>query len=341
MSHGETAAANQPAADGYTEIPVFDLKSYLGGDRGAERALVREMVHVQENIGFMMVVNHGIAPEIINCARDALERFFTVPMEDKMKLLVDDETSLGYVPIRSTVYVSSTINKNTKKDLNETLLLALERPAGHPSIRAGRRFVGPNKWPDVPGFRDALIAFQGAFVKLGRGLLPLYAQALDLPRNFFAPHFTDPTMWMRNAFYPPVKPEDNQFGISPHSDHSFLTLLPLSDVPGLEILTQEGNWIKAAPRDGGIIVNTGEFFNRWTNGRFIATPHRVVAPDRDRYSIATFFNPNHDTVAAPMVRPGETPKFDPVTMLEYIEYYIDTNYLKQGGGQQTNGAKKG
>ena len=77
--------------------------------------------------------------------------------------------------------------------------------------------------------------------------------------------------------------------------------------------------------------------NRWTNGRFIATPHRVVPPDHDRYSMAVFFNPNHDTVAEPMdscCGPDNPPKFDPVTLLEYVCWYIDRNYSKDAGGKQ-------
>jgi isopenicillin N synthase-like dioxygenase len=143
--------------------------------------------------------------------------------------------------------------------------------------------------------------------------------------------------WTRNAYYPAIAPEENQFGISPHSDHSFITLLPLSDVPGLEILRSDGTWLPASPINGGILVNTGEFLNRWSNGRFLATPHRVVAPTRDRYSMAMFFNPNADTVAAPLETciSDENPSaFEPLTMLEYMSWYIDSNYKRESGGRQ-------
>ena len=326
------------AAAGTAELPILDLGPYLAGAPGARDALVDELRHIQENIGFYVVVNHGVDRALIEAAYDGLKAFFALPLEDKLALRMD-ENSVGYVPFKSTVYVSSIINQNTKKDLNETLILARERAADHPAVLAGRRFTGPNKWPvAVVGFRDALVAYQRAIEALGRQVLPLYALALKKPSDFFDSCFTDPIMWQRNTYYPPVKGEDNQFGIAPHTDHSFLTLLPIADEPGLQILTQDGSWIEPPQGlDNGIVINTGEFFNRWTNNRFIATPHRVVPPQNDRYSITTFFNPDADTVAAAIdtcVGPNNPAKHDPVTLYEYVCWYIDTNYRRDAGGRQ-------
>ena len=69
----------------------------------------------------------------------------------------------------------------------------------------------------------------------------------------------------------------------------FLTLLPVVDVPGLQIRKTSGDWLPVPHIEGAILVNTGEFLNRWTNGQFMATPHRVLPPSIDRYSIAFFY----------------------------------------------------
>src|SRR3546814_1373078 len=91
------------------------------------------------------------------------------------------------------------------------------------------------------------------------------------------------------------------FGAAPHADAGFLTLLPQAAVPGLEIATQSGKWIPAPVRPGEILVNGGRLLARFSNGRFLATPHRVVASlPRDRYSIPLFYNPNFDTVIEPL-----------------------------------------
>ena len=83
-----------------------------------------------------------------------------------------------------------------------------------------------------------------------------------------------------------------------------------------------------------IIVNTGEFLNRWTNGRFMATPHRVVPVARDRYSIAFFFNPSWDTVAEALptcTGPDNPPRFKPVRFLDYRDWYLNQNFLDRTG----------
>ncbi len=320
-----------------TEIPTLDLGPYLSGDAEARERLAQTLRHVQETIGFYVVVNHGVPLESIERAYAALREFFALPLDEKLKLRID-ERSVGYIPAKTTVYVTSKINVNTKPDLNETITLARERDADDPAIQQGLRFVGPNPWPEsLPNFREAMLAYQDAMSVLGYAMLPLYARALDLPADYFEPYFTEPMWWTRNAYYAASEPEENQFGISPHSDHGFITLLPLSDVPGLEILLPSGDWLPAIPRDGGILVNTGEFLNRWTNGRFLATPHRVVAPAADRYSMAMFFNPNADTLAVPLttcVSEEHPPAFESVTMLEYMSWYIDSNYKRESGGTQ-------
>ena len=171
---------------------------------------------------------------------------------------------------------------------------------------------------------------------------PVLAQKLTsegLLYTYIDQYLTDPGMWSRNAHYPAEVPEKNQYGIAPHSDHSFLTMLPTTEVPGLQILSQNGNWIDAKYIDKGILVNTGEFLNRWTNGRFIQTPHRVVPPEKDRNSIATFFNPSPETVAVPLstcCSEANPPRYEPMSLIDYVCWYIDTNYQRDAGGKQAN-----
>ena len=324
-------------SDEFEDIPILDIGPYLAGVSGAAESLAENIRFIQETIGFYVVINHGVAPEVMDNAYSALRRFFARPKEEKLKLKFG-EKSVGYIAPKSTVYVTSKVNKNTKQDLNETLALAIEREPSHPYIERGLRFVVPNPWPEsLPGFRDSIVDFQNSIVELGQRIVPLYALALEYPAHYFDKDFEEPIVWIRNAHYPAVEPEENQFGISPHSDHSFITLLPLSAVPGLQVLTRSGKWLPAEPVANGIIINTGEFLNRWTNGRFIASPHRVVPPDNDRYSMAVFFNPAPDTIAEPLdtcCSNENPPKYDPVSMIDYVCWYIDKNYSTDFGGQQ-------
>ena len=93
-----------------------------------------------------------------------------------------------------------------------------------------------------------------------------------------------------------------------------------------------GDWIAAPHVPGAMLVNTGEFLNRWTNGRFIATPHRVLVPQRDRYTITFFYNPSDETVNTPFstcVDEDHPARFEPTTFIQYLKDYAEGNYLHQ------------
>jgi isopenicillin N synthase-like dioxygenase len=323
-----------------TEIPVLDMGPYLADKPDALEALAAQLRHVQENVGFYFIVNHGVRKTLISGAYDALRQFFALPDIEKQKVRLNPQR-IGYVPAKSSVYVTSNVNENTKPDLNEVIMYVRDRASDHPELVNERSFHGPNQWLDeetLPGFRDSLTDYYAAIETLGHKMLAVYARALDLPADYFDPFFKDPMWTTRNAFYPgSLKAEQNQFGISPHRDHGFITFLPLSEEPGLQIQTPTGDWIAAEQVENAIIVNTGEFMNRWTNGRFIATPHRVLLPRNDRYSIALFFNPTWDTEAVPLetcVSENNPAKFEPINIHDYLDWYINKNFNKDGGGQQ-------
>lgn len=321
----------------FKEIPTIDLSSYFSDSKNTLEVLAQEISFIQENIGFYVITNHGIPRSIIDKAYYELKNFFNLPLEEKLALRINEKSS-GYIPAKSTIYVTSKYNKNTKPDLNETLTLARERESNDMYLKKNLRFVGPNQWPSsLEDFKVAMLDYQQQLARLALSLLPLYARALGLSKDYFSKYFTNPLWWTRNSYYPAIDPEENQFGISPHSDHSFMTLLPMSDVPGLQVLSKEGDWIPVEPVNNGIVVNTGEFLNRWSNGKFLATPHRVIPPNKDRYSMAIFFNPNPDTMAIPLstcVSKENPSKFEPISVYDYMCWYIDSNYKVGGGGKQ-------
>ena len=328
MSHAEVILPETLAGE---EIPILDLGPYLAGEDGALERLADELRYAQENVGFLFIVNHGVPRDLIKRAHANLVRFFDLPDDVKRAMP-------NYVPPKSTIYVSSTVNENTKPDLNEMLRIVRERPADHPGVKANLKpYFGPNQWPDetlLPGWKAEMLEYYDAMEGLGQKLLPLYARALDLPADYFDGMFDDPLWTTRNQHYPAVESEDNQFGIAPHRDHGFITLLPVTDTPGLQIQTQSGRWLPANTIEGAIIINTGEFLNRWTNGRFMATPHRVIPPKKDRYSLAFFFNPDLDDIIVPVESccPDEHPcKYEPLRYGDFFADYLAGAYSNQKG----------
>jgi isopenicillin N synthase-like dioxygenase len=110
--------------------------------------------------------------------------------------------------------------------------------------------------------------------------------------------FAEPNCTIRLIHYPPQpNPEDNEFGFAPHTDNNFSTFLAQSRLPGLEVPTPEGEWIRPPAVPGTFVVNTGAMLARYSNDRFRATPHRVInRSDASRYAIPFFLGPNHDSI---------------------------------------------
>jgi hypothetical protein len=126
--------------------------------------------------------------------------------------------------------------------------------------------------------------------------LRLYARALHLPLEYFDQPFSEPQYKLRMTLYPyQTDLADDEFGIAPYTDTSFLTLLAPNEVPGLAIRTQTGKWIDAPAISGAFVVNGGQLLQRWTNDYFLATPHRAINRSRgERYALAFFCDANID-----------------------------------------------
>jgi len=149
-------------------------------------------------------------------------------------------------------------------------------------------------------------------------LVRLYAHALDLPVGYFDQPFKEPQYKLRMTHYPQQADAlDDEFGIAPHTDTSFLTLLAPNEVPGLSIRTQGGKWIDAPAIPDAYVVNGGQLLQRWTNDYFLATPHRAVnRSGGERYAIAFFCDSNIDWPVAAVptcVRPDQPPKYPQLT----------------------------
>ena len=312
------------------EIPVIDVGNYLNGDIEAREQLAIDLRAIQESLGFYVIVNHGVEQSLIDRSFEQVADLFSLPLDTKLKYRVDFH-HIGYIPDKATVLRWSKIADNQKKDKNEAWAFMRERGNDDPKVIDNVRHRGMNKWPEeLPDFKPIILSYQETMADLAQKMLPVYSRALDLPSDYFDKFFSTPEYYNRCAWYPPADVEEGQFSLAPHSDHSSITYLPLMDVPGLEVMAPSGKWIEIDPLRGGIVVNTGEFLNRWTNGRFIATPHRVVPPKKDRYALTFFYNANDETIAEPIstcITPGEKPKYDPMSFHDFFITYMDGNYI--------------
>jgi isopenicillin N synthase-like dioxygenase len=312
-------------------IPVIDLGPYLAGTLGAIDRTAGELRYALTEIGFYFIVNHGVSSRQTGEVFRQVARFHAQPLEKKLRIKLDKH-NVGYLPMRGDTLRTSTVETVTKPNHNEAFFVARDLPSDHPDVLADRRFRSANRWPsDLPGFREIIVDYCDAMERLAQKLVRLYARALGLPTEYFDQPFKEPQYKLRMTHYPQQAAAlDDEFGIAPHTDTSFLTLLAPNEVPGLSIRTRDGKWIAAPAIPDAFVVNGGQLLQRWTNDYFLATPHRAVnRSGGERYALAFFCdsNINWPVAAVPTcVGPDKPPKYPTTYYTDYMIRYQQRTY---------------
>jgi isopenicillin N synthase-like dioxygenase len=329
MNSQAPLSAIRPAAT--DEIPVIDISDYRAGQPGALEACAAKLRHAYEDVGFWFLTGHGIPRELTDAVFAEAARFHAQSLDEKLKLKIDHH-NIGYLPMKGSTTRHSKLVESVKPNLNEALFIKRDLPPDHPDVISGRRFRGAVRWPEnLPGFRETVVAYCEAMERLCLAILPIYATALDLPGDFFAEAFREPQYNLRLSHYPHTEAlDEGEYGLAPHSDTSFMTLLAPNPVPGLIIQTSAGQWIEAPVVEDAFVVNSGDLLRRWSNDRFRATPHCAVnRSGLERYAIPFFFDTTIDHVMECLpscTGPDNPPKYPPTTYYDYMVWYQSVNY---------------
>lgn len=172
----------------------------------------------------------------------------------------------------------------------------------------------------LPSFQKDCMAYWAACLTLARKLVRIFALSLELEETHFDEKVTYPGADMVLNYYPPRTAEEeakNAIGLGSHTDLQCFTLLWQDMIGGLQVLTAQGQWIKAPPIEGTIVVNIGDFLMRVSNDTFRSTVHRVFnASKAERVSMPFFlgFNFNEVCGVIPSCASEENPpKYEPIS----------------------------
>ena len=317
-------------------IPTLDIGDYLANKPGAQAALAEQLRTAMQNVGFYILVNHGVTMTRISETLEAIKRFHALPLDDKLAMK-GNEHNIGYMAVNSSVSRASQVESDKPKKPNfvEAFFVKRDLPPDHPDVLANKLFRPANMWPNetaLPGFRPSILTYCESMEALCQKMLPIYALALDLPVDYFDYPFNEATYSCRMSHYPPAElGDDDQFGVSAHTDSSFLTMLPQGDLPGLQVKLPGHDWHLVRAAQGSIVVNSGDMMRRWTNHRFLSTPHRAINnnPGQDRYAIPFFFDAHVDYSMAclPSCQSAENPaRYEPTTYTDYMKWFSRKNY---------------
>ena len=293
-------SATDAKGTAFTHIPVIEISPLFSADIGERRKAAAEMAEAASKVGFLYVTGHNIPRAMIETLEARAKDFFALPLDRKMELYIGKSRAhRGYVPTGEEGFYGA--DRPAKIDKKEAFDLSIELPEDDPDHMIGYRMLGPNQWPaGLPEIRRDVYAYYEAAMELGRILFRGFALGLELSEDYFEQWLTKPPSQLRMVHYPadPTRREA-EWGISAHTDFECFTILHVT-APGLEVMNAAGEWIDAPPVEGAFVINIGDMLEALTNGRFIATPHRVRNVPEERFSFPLFCALDYDTVVAPL-----------------------------------------
>lgn len=315
------------------EIPVIDLGAMRTGSLARRAALSKEVAQACATVGFFYIVNHGVPQGLIDDAFAQNKAFFDQSFEDRMKSAATLERWRGYVPSKlegEGGAVGGSI---------ETYRFMLDLPEDDPDVVNGKPMHMPNRWVDhLPGFNQVAKDYIAAMDELAADMRRLFALGLGLAEEWFDPYYNRPLYQQSFLHYRPAKStneDDLEIGAGEHRDTGAFTILMQDEVGGLEVGHLEHKWVAAPPMKGAYVINIGDMMMRWTNGRFVSTPHRVVnRSNRPRYSMPYFANPDYDSIIAPipsLIEPGTEPAYEPILFGDFMREFYEAGmaYLRK------------
>lgn len=312
-------------------VPVINLQDFLSGDKSKKAAFVEALGKAYEEVGFVAVEGHGIDEKIIQEFYNAVEAFFKLPVETKLKYeIVELAGQRGY-----TSFGREKAKQSQVADLKEFW-------------QTGQYVEGetmnPADYPDnlevqeLPGFNELSKRLYKSFEKSGRSLLQAIALYLNLNEHYFDDKIKNGNSILRAIHYPPITHEPaSAIRAEQHEDINLITLLVGASADGLQLYAKDNQWhdVKAGP--GQIVVNVGDMLQRLSNNRLRSTTHRVVNPPREmwdthRYSIPFFLHPRSEMRLDCLENciTAENPlQYDPISAGEYLDERLREIGLKK------------
>lgn len=312
-------------------IPLVDISSLHRAPFDATTAqnCIAQLSAACRETGFFYATGHGIDSELMRAVFAQSRALFALPVEAKQRVSIKHSPhNRGYVGLRD-----EQLDPSRPADEKEAFNIGLDLAADHPEVAAGKPFRGANLWPmeggSLTGFRATMLAYFNACWAVGRDLHRAFAHDLGTAEDFFEDKLDAPLATLRLLHYPATQTGAQGLGAGEHTDYGNVTLLATDGVAGLQVRQRDGTWLDAPHIDGALICNIGDCLMRWTNDVYVSTPHRVLRPARQRYSIAFFLDPNPDAqvqVLPSCVSAQRPARYPPTTGARYIAQRLDATY---------------
>ena len=306
------------ASDSMKQIPSISLRELKANNRET----IESLASACQYWGFFRLVDLDLKKRTTDQLLATMKVFFNLPHEEKRQLSRTEKNPWGYF--------DQELTKN-KQDWKEIFDLGLDQAPSHNHSQT--------PWPSrLQGFRETMVQWHQLCETISLTLLESIVQSLKLPTSSLTQHFTKGnSSFLRLNHYPVCKapadptedfPTEGHLGIYHHTDAGAVTVLLQDEVSGLQVRHND-TWTTIASENDSLIINVGDLVQVWSNDRYKAPLHRVLANSKQgRFSAAFFMNPDFSTNCIPQT--GDKPRYRSVNWGEFRSARAAGDYANIG-----------
>ncbi|KAM6547467.1 hypothetical protein CsatB_019143 [Cannabis sativa] len=256
------------------QLPLIDLNGLKSHDMWEQAECVRAISKASSEWGFFQVVNHGISPELVKRMREHQMKLFEAPFEHKASSrLLNNSYKWG----------TPTATRPNQFSWSEAFHIPLTKISDE------------SCYGEFSSLREVTEEFASAMSNLARLLAGILVENLGHHRQVLEDICEESTCFLRLNHYPACPVSSDIFGLVPHTDSGFLTILCQDQVGGLQLM-KDSKWVSVKPNQEALIVNIGDLFQAWSNDVYKSVEHRVMASKMERFSVAYFLCPSYDSL---------------------------------------------
>src|ERR1041384_670025 len=179
-------------------IPIIDVAPFLNGPDAQRRRVAAAVNEACSEIGFLLVIGHGIPASLVDDMRRVSTAFFERPLEEKMRYRMPPDRYRGYIALGNEALAYS-LDEKTPPDYKESFS------------------IGPVDAPDD--------AYHRGMEQLATTLMRIFAMALGMDEHYFDDkidrHITNFSMLHYTPQNEPPLP--GQLRAGAHTDYGSLT----------------------------------------------------------------------------------------------------------------------
>jgi len=288
-------------------LPLLEISKLSSPHIEDRLEIAKALDQACRDVGFLYLRGDQFQPELFKKLLKTTQEYFAQDFDQKMQNYIGfSQNHSGYVPAGEEQFSENSRDLKEAYDINYDYLgQQLKFP-----------LLGPTQWPDNPIFKKNVLNYYNHLKDIGHQIFQAIALALGLDELHFEKHITQAPSQLRLIHYPYNPEACDHEGIGAHTDYECFTLL-MPTAPGLQVLNKSGEWIDIPVLENTLVMNIGDMMEILSNGRWLATKHRVKKVREERYSFPLFFSCDYDYLIKPVI-PNEVPRYKPLKGGEHL-----------------------